>query len=106
MSAILGVFASSDVHLATEYSLSWMSGEQVLTNALGLSMALLGDSVKYWFDPAGAMLLSMYVIVTWALTCKEHLRMLTAESAPTELLQKITFIASKSNCDRVDKERY
>lgn len=66
-------------------------------------MALLGDRVAYWYDPLGAMLLSVYVMLTWASTCVSHVRMLTAESAPTEVLQKITFIASKSKCDRVDK---
>jgi len=44
----------------------------VVTNAVGLVAAVLGDKYYWWIDPAGAILLAVYTITNWSGTAFEN----------------------------------
>lgn len=44
----------------------------VVTNAVGLVAAVLGDKFYWWIDPAGAIVLAIYTIINWSGTVLEN----------------------------------
>ncbi|CAD5185685.1 unnamed protein product [Musa acuminata subsp. malaccensis] len=62
----------------------------VVTNVLGLAAAILGDKFYRWIDPAGAIVLAIYTIINWSGTVWENAVSLVGQSAPPEMLQKLT----------------
>lgn len=60
-------------------------------NGLGIITSALGAKIKWWIDPAGAMLISCIIIVVWSLTAAENFRELAGHGAPPEFLQLITY---------------
>ncbi|KAJ1396062.1 Cation efflux protein [Sesbania bispinosa] len=65
----------------------------VITNIVGLVAAVLGDKVCWWIDPIGAILLAFYTISNWSRTVLENAVSLVGQSAPPEVLQKLTYLA-------------
>ena len=47
----------------------------------------------WWCDPLGAIMLSLWIVVSWAQTGMEHVSSLAGKTAPVELLQTITHAA-------------
>lgn len=74
----------------------------VLTNSFGLAAAALANEMMPWIDPLGALIISLYITVTWAITCRQNAKHLISVSAPPELLQKLTYLALKES----DEVRY
>ncbi|KAI5321123.1 hypothetical protein L3X38_030194 [Prunus dulcis] len=64
----------------------------VVTNVVGLVAAVLANRFYWWLDPAGAILLAVYTIVNWSGTVMENAVSLVGQSAPTEFLQKLTYL--------------
>nr|CAD1827220.1 unnamed protein product [Ananas comosus var. bracteatus] len=64
----------------------------VVTNVVGLVAAVLGDKFFWWIDPAGAIILAVYTIAIWSRTVLENAVSLVGESAPPEMLQKLTYL--------------
>ncbi|OAY73712.1 Metal tolerance protein 4 [Ananas comosus] len=64
----------------------------VVTNVVGLVAAVLGDKLFWWIDPAGAIILAVYTIAIWSRTVLENAVSLVGESAPPEMLQKLTYL--------------
>ncbi|XP_028751707.1 metal tolerance protein 4 isoform X2 [Neltuma alba] len=64
----------------------------VVTNVVGLVAAVLGDEYYWWLDPAGAILLAIYTITNWSGTVTENAISLVGQSAPPEVLQKLTYL--------------
>ncbi|RDX61381.1 Metal tolerance protein 4, partial [Mucuna pruriens] len=78
----------------------------VVTNVIGLVAAVLGDKFYWWIDPAGAILLSIYTITNWSGTVMEYAVSLVGQSAPPEVLQKLTYlVVMHSQIKRVDTVR-
>ncbi|CAN8254307.1 unnamed protein product [Cochlearia groenlandica] len=80
----------------------------VVTNVLGLVAAVLGNAYYWWIDPAGAILLAIYTIVNWSGTVMENAVSLIGQSAPPEVLQKLTYLVLRqgaNNIKRVDTVR-
>jgi len=48
-------------------------------------------------DPLGAAAISMWIMYSWWDVGKEHVETLAGRSAPTDFLQRLTFIAA--HCD-------
>eukprot|EP00164_Ancoracysta_twista_P007992 GFYU01011458.1.p1 GENE.GFYU01011458.1~~GFYU01011458.1.p1 ORF type:complete len:419 (+),score=124.40 GFYU01011458.1:57-1259(+) len=65
----------------------------ILTNSFGALAAWLGGNVMWWIDPVGAMLFSFFIMVTWVFTGLENMNMLVGKAAPSDFLQRLTFIA-------------
>ncbi|XP_072993017.1 metal tolerance protein 4-like [Typha latifolia] len=79
----------------------------VVTNVLGLAAAILGDKFYWWIDPAGAIVLALYTILNWSGTVWENAVSLVGQSAPPEMLQKLTYLVIRhdSQIKRVDTVR-
>ncbi|CAN6465270.1 unnamed protein product [Victoria cruziana] len=79
----------------------------VITNIVGLSAATLGDEFYWWIDPIGAIFLAVYTISNWSKTVLENAASLVGQSAPPEMLQKLTYLVLKHHpkIKRVDTVR-
>ncbi|KAK7259590.1 hypothetical protein RIF29_25199 [Crotalaria pallida] len=64
----------------------------VITNVVGLVAAVLGDRFGWRIDPTGAILLALYTISNWSRTVLENAVSLVGQSAPPEVLQKLTYL--------------
>ncbi|KAH7314933.1 hypothetical protein KP509_21G027800 [Ceratopteris richardii] len=64
-----------------------------LTNVVGLASAILAAKFRWWIDPVGALLLSVYTIVCWSGKIRKNIRVLVGKTAPPEILQKITYLS-------------
>ncbi|KAF5819920.1 putative cation efflux protein [Helianthus annuus] len=78
----------------------------VVTNVVGLIAAVLGDKFNWWIDPVGAIILAVYTIVNWSGTVKENAVSLVGQSAPPEIMQKLTYLVTRHpKVKRVDTVR-
>ncbi|KAA8528146.1 hypothetical protein F0562_035603 [Nyssa sinensis] len=78
----------------------------VITNVVGLVAAVLGDKFYWWIDPAGAILLAVYTITNWSRTVLENAVSLVGQSAPPEVLQKLTYLVIRHpKVKRIDTVR-
>ncbi|KAK9125505.1 hypothetical protein Scep_014351 [Stephania cephalantha] len=79
----------------------------VVTNVVGLVAAVLGDKFYWWIDPAGAIVLAVYTITNWSGTVMENAVSLVGQSAPPEVLQKLTYLVIRHHpkIKRVDTVR-
>ncbi|KAG5550686.1 hypothetical protein RHGRI_015592 [Rhododendron griersonianum] len=78
----------------------------VITNIVGLVAAILGDMVYWWIDPAGAIVLAFYTIANWSGTVFENAVSLVGQSAPPEVLQKLTYLVIRHpQVKRIDTVR-
>ncbi|KAK1279022.1 Metal tolerance protein 4 [Acorus gramineus] len=79
----------------------------VVTNVVGLAAAVLGDKFYWWIDPAGAIVLAVYTISNWSGTVLENAVSLVGQSAPPEMLQKLTYLVIRHDpqIKRVDTVR-
>ncbi|VDD94772.1 unnamed protein product [Enterobius vermicularis] len=61
---------------------------------------------KYWIylDPIGAILVSLYIAITWFMTGKEHLTMLSGKSAAPDFINRIVMVCMmhSSHIDYID----
>lgn len=73
----------------------------VLTNSIGLTAAILGDRLYYWVDPVGAMLLALYIMYNWGSTALENVKSMVGMSAPPEFLAQLTYLAWNHHPDIV-----
>ncbi|GMN49562.1 hypothetical protein TIFTF001_018721 [Ficus carica] len=64
----------------------------VVTNVVGLVAAVLADKFYWWIDPVGAIILAIYTISNWSGTVIENAVSLVGQSAPPEVLQKLTYL--------------
>ncbi|KAK3204986.1 hypothetical protein Dsin_019032 [Dipteronia sinensis] len=78
----------------------------VVTNVVGLIAAVLGDEFFWWIDPAGAILLAVYTITNWSETVMENAVSLVGQSAPPEIMQKLTYLVIRHpKVKRIDTVR-
>ncbi|KAA8549621.1 hypothetical protein F0562_001361 [Nyssa sinensis] len=78
----------------------------VITNVVGLVAAVLGDKFYWWIDPAGAIFLATYTISNWSGTVMENAVSLVGQSAPPEVLQKLTYLVIRHpRVKRIDTVR-
>ncbi|KAD4384221.1 hypothetical protein E3N88_24389 [Mikania micrantha] len=78
----------------------------VVTNVVGLVAAILGDRFYWWIDPVGAIILAIYTIVNWSGTVWENAVSLVGQSAPPEVLQKLTYLVTRHpKVKRIDTVR-
>nr|AYW01707.1 MTP6 protein [Morus alba] len=78
----------------------------VITNVVGLVAAVLADKLYWWVDPAGAIVLAIYTISNWSATVLENAVSLVGQSAPPEVLQKLTYLVIRHpQVKRIDTVR-
>ncbi|TMX04060.1 hypothetical protein EJD97_011760 [Solanum chilense] len=64
----------------------------VITNSVGLVTAVLAVRFYWWIDPAGAIIIALYTISTWARTVAENVWSLIGRTAPPDFLTKLTYL--------------
>ncbi|KAL7130576.1 hypothetical protein ABFS83_13G143200 [Erythranthe nasuta] len=64
----------------------------VITNSIGLVTAVLAVRFYWWIDPAGAIIIAIYTINTWAKTVIENVWSLIGRTAPPDFLAKLTYL--------------
>jgi len=60
-----------------------------VSNTVAIICAYIGDRVWVYADPLGAILVSIYIMVTWYLAGAEQMPLLTGRSAPAEYINRI-----------------
>lgn len=66
----------------------------VIFNTLSLLFPLIGKHANiWWLDPAGAAILSLYIIYDWASTAIENVTKLCGAQVDQETLKKLTYLA-------------
>jgi divalent metal cation (Fe/Co/Zn/Cd) transporter len=66
----------------------------VFTNSLGLFMYWGGARLHWWMDSTGGLLLSLFVLNSWAKNALENAKMLMGEAAPADVVRKLTYVAA------------
>lgn len=64
----------------------------VFINAFGVLTSVGGSKVAWWIDPAGAIVLSLAIIVLWCRTAIAEFMLVVGIAASTETQQLITYI--------------
>ncbi|KAK5017338.1 cation efflux family-domain-containing protein [Cryomyces antarcticus] len=66
----------------------------VIFNTLSLLFPFIGHKANiWWFDPAGAGLLSLFIIYDWGQTCFENVTRLSGSAVDEALQKKLTYLA-------------
>ncbi|KAI0473561.1 hypothetical protein GGR56DRAFT_537574 [Xylariaceae sp. FL0804] len=66
----------------------------VIFNTLSLLFPFIGSKANvWWLDPAGAGLLSLFIIYDWGATCFENVTRLSGEAASSNTFQKLMYLA-------------
>jgi cation diffusion facilitator family transporter len=68
----------------------------VLTNFVAL-VAVFTTQWVWWFDPAGAIVLSIYIVFRWSKESIPHILNLVGRTADREFINRVTFIAMNHN---------
>lgn len=81
------------VPLLTTQALAEDHRNDTLSNSVALICGYIG--YKWWpyTDPIGAIIISLYIIVSWSITGNEQIKMLTGHTARPDIMKKITWIA-------------
>lgn len=64
----------------------------IVVNAFGLAMSIVGSRVVWYVDPIGAILIGLLILVSWAANAFEHVWLLVGKSAPKEFLAKLAYL--------------
>jgi len=67
----------------------------VMTNTMALATGFIAHAFPtyWWSDPTGAILISIYIAVSWVFIAKEQIEMLVGKAAPPELVDHMRRIA-------------
>lgn len=63
----------------------------IVVNAFGLAMSIIGNRVVWYVDPIGAILIGLLILVSWAANAFEHVWLLVGKSAPKEFISKLIY---------------
>ncbi|KAF2143436.1 uncharacterized protein K452DRAFT_225449 [Aplosporella prunicola CBS 121167] len=65
----------------------------LLINGFGILTSVGGAKLKWWIDPAGAIVISTLVATLWLSTAYREFQLLIGVAADTDMLQLITYIS-------------
>ncbi|KAN0062169.1 hypothetical protein ACQY0O_005527 [Thecaphora frezii] len=63
-------------------------------NGLGIFTSAAGATIAGWMDPAGGLVISLAILVSWTRTAYGEFQQLAGLAAPTEFLQLVTYNAA------------
>ncbi|CAI6333891.1 unnamed protein product [Periconia digitata] len=64
----------------------------IVVNAFGLTMSIIGSRVVWYLDPIGAILIGLLILFSWAANAFEHIWLLVGKSAPKEFISKLIYL--------------
>ncbi|KAJ2629277.1 hypothetical protein H4R22_003415 [Coemansia sp. RSA 1290] len=65
----------------------------VIVNAFGLTMAVVGKHVMPWMDPLGSLIIALMILRSWILEAWDQIKLIVGIRADPRLLQVLTFTA-------------
>ncbi|KII91016.1 hypothetical protein PLICRDRAFT_39610 [Plicaturopsis crispa FD-325 SS-3] len=68
-------------------------------NGFGILMSAGGSKLRWYLDPAGAVIIALGVIVSWGITIYQEFELLAGKSAPHDFIQLIIYKATMFNDD-------
>lgn len=74
----------------------------IVVNAFGLAMSIVGSRVVWYVDPIGAILIGLLILVSWAANAFDHVWLLVGKSAPKEFLAKLAYLVVTHD-ERIEK---
>ena len=87
-------FGCIQIHTSQVQVLAQDCKTDVFFNTLSLLFPLIGRQTNvWWLDPAGAAILSVFIIYDWAGTCFENVTRLSGSAVSDRLQKKLTFLA-------------
>ncbi|KAH7392934.1 cation efflux family-domain-containing protein [Pyrenochaeta sp. MPI-SDFR-AT-0127] len=64
----------------------------IVVNAFGLAMSIVGSRVVWYVDPIGAILIGLLILVSWAANAFDHVWLLVGKSAPKDFISKLIYL--------------
>lgn len=80
----------------------------ILVNCFGLFSTVAGRKIAWWVDPAGAIIISLAIIILWCGESVEHFKNLVGVTCDNDFLQQVTHIVlchAKNDIVAVDTVR-
>lgn len=64
----------------------------IIVNAFGLAMSIIGNRVVWYVDPIGAILIGLLILFSWAANAFDHVWLLVGKSAPKDFISKLIYL--------------
>jgi divalent metal cation (Fe/Co/Zn/Cd) transporter len=64
----------------------------IVVNAFGLAMSIVGSRVAWFVDPIGAILIGLLILCSWGANAFEHVWLLVGKAAPKEFISKVVYL--------------
>ncbi|PRP86638.1 hypothetical protein PROFUN_05117 [Planoprotostelium fungivorum] len=64
----------------------------LFVNSFGLGAAILASRTLWWIDPAGAIVVALIILRSWASTAYEHAQLIVGVTADPNFISKITYL--------------
>jgi divalent metal cation (Fe/Co/Zn/Cd) transporter len=64
----------------------------IVVNAFGLAMSIVGSRVVWYVDPIGAILIGLLIMFSWTANAFEQIWLLVGKSAPKEFISKLIYL--------------
>ncbi|KAL5121456.1 hypothetical protein ACEQ8H_000528 [Pleosporales sp. CAS-2024a] len=64
----------------------------IVVNAFGLAMSIVGSRIVWYVDPIGAILIGLLILCSWAANAFDHVWLLVGKSAPQEYVSKLIYL--------------
>lgn len=83
---------------ASVQALAQDAQSDVIFNFFSIVFPILGSPAvfdQWWLDPLGAVLISVYILVQWALTSSEHIRNLAGRAADAGDVEGVVYMAMR-----------
>jgi divalent metal cation (Fe/Co/Zn/Cd) transporter len=64
----------------------------IVVNAFGLTMSIIGSRVAWFVDPIGAILIGFLILCSWGANAFEHVWLLVGKAAPKEFISKVVYL--------------
>ncbi|KNG50407.1 cation efflux family protein [Stemphylium lycopersici] len=76
----------------------------IIVNAFGLAMSIVGSRVVWYVDPIGAILIGLLILVSWAANAFDHVWLLVGKAAPKDFISKLIYlvVTHDSRIQKVD----
>ncbi|KAI4908663.1 hypothetical protein J4E90_008395 [Alternaria incomplexa] len=74
----------------------------IVVNAFGLAMSIVGSRVVWYVDPIGAILIGLLILVSWAANAFDHVWLLVGKSAPKDYISKLIYMVVTHD-DRIQR---
>ncbi|KAI9503813.1 hypothetical protein BX070DRAFT_191120 [Coemansia spiralis] len=77
----------------------------VIVNAFGLTMAIVGKHMMAWMDPLGSLIIALMILRSWVEEAWEQIKLIVGIRADPQLLQLLTYtaITHDSRIQKIDR---